>query len=127
MKKKVLCVCAQGIHRSKYLASYLKKKGYNTRYGGVDNRFLVFKPSKSIKQDDVDWADVIVIVRKRLGSIFKKKFKYNMKKLIFLDVTDDPSSLKGKFNYLRKVSYEEFARKYRNPMLRKGIDKYLPL
>lgn len=35
MKLKVLCICTMGLNRSKYLAEYLKGKGYETRYGGV--------------------------------------------------------------------------------------------
>ncbi len=122
---KVLCVCAVGLNRSKYLAKYLRKKGYSTRCGGVDYREdETYNP---IKKKDVDWANVIIIVRKRLEKSFKRKFKWKGKKIIVLNVTDSKKRIPEKMAHLRKLNHEEFQKKWTRPQLRKAIEKYLPL
>lgn len=127
MRKRILCICAKGLHRSKYLASYLKNKGYSTRYGGVEG----FRPGEEalnpITQADVDWAQIIVITRKRLKPIFDKRFKHERKKIIILDVTDSRRLLPAEYAYLKNATDSEFERKWRRPQLRKAIKKYLPL
>ena len=68
-KLKVLCVCAKGRNRSKYLASYLKRKNYLTRFRGIEYEIDPNIENK-ILQSDVDWADIILIVRPRLKKLF---------------------------------------------------------
>ena len=123
MKKKILCVCAKGINRSKYLAGYLRRKGYKTRYGGVEyHRYW-----NPISQEDIDWADIIVIIRKRLEKIVKKKFKTRGKKFIVLDVTDSKRLLPKEFAKLKKLDYGEFQKKWTYPQLRRAIKSYSEL
>ena len=124
-KIKVLTVCALGRNRSKYLASYLKNKGYLTRFGGVHDKNLGFY--NPIKQDDIDWADFIIITRKRLGSIFKKKFKVGKKEIILIDVTDSKRIIGEKYPDLGKLDYLTFQKKWTRPKLREAIKPYLPL
>lgn len=127
--KKVLVVCAKGLNRSPYLASYLKDKGYKTRFGGVEN----FPGEKSkrtpklISQEDVNWADVIIIVRERLTPLFKKKFKNKDKKIIVINVTDLKRFVPRKFAKLKEENWKEFDKKWTYPQLRKAIKPYLPL
>jgi predicted kinase/predicted protein tyrosine phosphatase len=124
-KLKVLCICAVGVNRSKYLAEYLEKKGYLTKYGGVDYRKEYnYNP---LKQKDVDWADIIIITRKRLKSIFKKEYNSKGKKIITLDVTDSKRLIPDELSYLRELEHEEFQNKWTRPQLRKAIKPYLPL
>jgi len=129
-KLKVLCVCSKGRNRSRYLASYLKKKSHATRFGGIEKfrlkRFVGLVP-KLITQKDVDWAEIIIIARKRLFPIFKKKFKFNGRRIIVLDVTDSERLIPKEFSYLRELDYEEFQKKWTYPQLREAIKKYLPL
>ncbi len=126
-KKKVLCICSKGMNRSKYLASYLRRKGYSTKYGGIEpegeGQFNPLKPK------DIDWADIIIIIRKRLKRIFKRKFKnkINNKKLIILDVTDSRRLIPEEFTHLRDLNHKEFQKKWTRPQLRKAIKSYLPL
>ena len=124
MKPKVLCICAIGRNRSKYLAGYLKNKGYLTRFRGVHDKKLDFY--NPIKQDDVDWADFIIITRKRLGPIFKKKFKSKGKKIIQLDVTDSKRIVGEKYPELGKLDYLTFQKKWTRPKLRRAIKLHLP-
>jgi predicted protein tyrosine phosphatase len=118
-------VCAVGVNRSKYLASYLRRKGYSTRYGGVDYREEgTYNP---LKQEDVDWADIIILVRKRLMPALRKKFKSKDKKIIVLDVTDSKERIPEEKSHLRNLSHEEFQKKWTYSELRKAIKPYLPL
>jgi predicted protein tyrosine phosphatase len=128
-KLKVLCACAKGLNRSPYMARYLKRKGYSTRYGGVENAPGVKsrRKPKLIIKEDVEWADIIVIVRKRLVSLFKRKFRPKGKKVIVLDVTDSKRLIPKEFARLRLIHFKEFDKKWTYPQLRKAIKPYLPL
>lgn len=124
--KKILCVCGLGKTRSKYLASYLKNKGYSTRFGGIDK--FDRKPKKELTQNDVDWADIIILVRKRFKKPFTKNFKIKSKqRIIILDVTASQGQLPKKFAYLKEVNAKEFHKEWTIPQLKKQIKKYLPL
>jgi predicted protein tyrosine phosphatase len=127
-KLKVLCICAKGKNRSKYLAYYLKNKGYSTRYGGIDDKgYVVEKIKKKVDFKDVSWADIVIIVRKRLVPIFKDKFGSVKKRFIILDVTDAKNLIPEEFSHLRDLDYHSFQLRWTYPQLRKAIAKYLPL
>jgi len=121
-RKKVLCVCSQGMNRSRYLAGYLRNKGYNTRYGGAS-----IEAPNPIHQKDIGWADVIIVVRKRLVPIMKERFHVKNKKLIVFNVTDSPLSLFFERKMLKFMDYLDFQKKWTYPQLRKSIEKHLPL
>ena len=87
-KPKILCVCAMGLNRSKYLALYLKNKGHQTRYGGVGFEKIHGSAHNPFNQEDVNWADIIIVVRKRHRPLLRKNYKIKNKKIIVLDVTD---------------------------------------
>lgn len=128
VKLKVLCVCAKGLNRSPYLASYLRRKGYSTRFGGVENALgrKSRRPPKLIKNEDVKWADVIVIVRRRIYPLFKRKFKTN-ENVILLDVTDSKRHIPKEFVHLKELDFKQFHKKWTYPQLRMAIKKHLPL
>ncbi len=126
VKIKVLCICAKGMNRSKYLAGYLKKKGYSTKYGGVEPYEKPEYKWNPVSQDKIDWADIIIVVRKRVAQTFKKKFKIKGKKLIAFDVTDSARLIPKKFASLKKLDYKTFQKKWTYPQLRKAIKSYLP-
>ena len=126
MKKiKVLCICAVGANRSKYLAQYLRRKGYQTKFGGVDYKWE--EGANPVKQEDVNWAEIIIITRKRLEKSLRKKFKVKNKKIIVLDVTDSKRLIPEEFAHLRDLDYIKFQKKWTYPQLRKTIKPYLPL
>jgi len=124
MKPKVLCICAKGMNRSKYLAKYLRGKGYSTKYGGVEPFEKPEYKWNPVSQDKIDWADIIIIVRKRVSKLLKKKFKTKDKKIIVFDVTDSPKLAPEEF---RNLPFLEFQKKWTRPQLRKAIKPYLPL
>ncbi len=134
---KILCVCTAGLNRSKYLASYLKKKGYETRYGGagvsksrikswLNRRKFGFTDNPLIKED-VKWADIIIVVRPKHEHILKKKFKINDKKIIVLDVSDSQKRAIEKDKKYAKMDSKQFQKIWTYPKLRQAIKPYLSL
>jgi len=123
-EKKILCICAKGLNRSKSLAKYLRRKGYSTRYKGVEGFGKTGEAPNPLYQKHVDWADVIIIVRKRLKPIMQKTYNLTGKKLIVFDVTDSARLLPKEFSHL-KDGIEAFHKQWRRPMLRKAIKPYL--
>lgn len=127
-KTKVLCVCALGKYRSKYLAQYLKHKGYTTKFGGIKYLDSKSKNIKPLKQIDVNWADIIIITRKKLKKIFNRDFKYKDQKIIVLDVPDSEESVPKKLLRDNNVNnHIDFQKVWTRPQLRKAIEPYLPL
>ena len=126
-KPKVLTICSMGLNRSKYLASYLKKKGYRTRYGGIGFGRIDKIAHNPFKQKDIDWADIIIVVRKKHKPLLRKHHNVKGKKIIVLDVTDSRRRVERKFPELRKLDFKTFNNKWTYPQLRKAIKPYLPL
>lgn len=124
-KPKVLCICKLGLNRSKYLASYLKNKGYRTKYGGI--KYDDNQRKNPLKPEYIEWADVIILVRKSIKKILMEKYKPKNKKIIVLDVTDSKRLIPEEFAHLRELDYETFQRKWTRPQLRKALKPYLPL
>jgi len=118
VKKKVLCVCHYGKNRSTFLAEFLTKKGYDTKFGGISG-----KEGNLIKQKDVDWADVIVVVRDVLKGMFLEKFSVGDQKVIALEVIDNPKSLKCNSDFV----WAEYQELHTYPELKKQIKEFLPL
>jgi predicted protein tyrosine phosphatase len=126
-KIKVLTCCSKGLNRSKYLAEYLKRKGYSTKFGGVEGWKSERRKWNPISQEMVNWADVIISVRPRLVDVLKNKFRIGRKKIISLDVSDSKMLLPKKFYELKKLDFHTFNRKWTRPQLRKAIKPFLPL
>lgn len=126
-KIKVLTGCSKGLNRSKYLAEYLRRKGYSTKYGGVEGWDDPRKEWNPITQEMIDWSDLIVLVRPRLKDVLKKKFKTEKRKIISIDVTDSGRLIPKGVLGSKKLSYEEFQKKWTRPQLRKAIKPFLPL
>ena len=126
-KPKILCICRMGENRSKYLAGYLKRKGYSTRFGGIGHGRRDFVAHNPFDQKDVDWADVLILIRPKLLPILKAEFNVKCKKIIVIDVTDSRRLVSEKFPEFEGMDFVEFQKKWTRPELRKAIAKYLPL
>lgn len=126
-RKRVLVVCSMGLNRSKYLAFYLKNKGYNIRYGGIGFGRINEKAHNPFNQKDIDWTDVIIVVRKKHKPLLKKHYKIKNKKIIVLDVTDSRRIIGKKYPELNNLDFETFQKRWTRPQLRKAIKPYLPL
>jgi predicted protein tyrosine phosphatase len=132
-KPKVLCVCSAGMNRSKYLANYLKRKGYLTRYRGAEPEIYPKGIKHPLKQEDIDWSDIIIAVRPRLKDLVKAKFNTREKKIILMDVTDSKEVVARKFPEFKKeypdfekMEDKVFQKKWTYTQLRKAIKPHLP-
>jgi len=125
-KLKVLAVCSAGKNRSKYLAEYLRRQGYSTKFRGLEPEKYPHIKINAVQQKEVDWADVIITVRHRLKQMVKKKFKTGKKKIIGLDVSDSLRLLPKEFSHLKELDYISFQKKWTRPQLRKALKLHMP-
>ena len=98
------------MNRSKYLAGYLKRKGYNTRYGGIGPCKFDPEPKNPLKKEDIEWADIIITARDKHKPILVNDYGVKNKKII-----------------VNKIDQKDFNKKWTYPQLRKSIKPYLPL
>lgn len=116
-----------GLNRSKWVANYLKSKGYKTRYGGIGPCRIDPEPANPINLKDLEWADIIIVAREKHKPILKKVFGVKNKKIVVLEVSDsrfNASKINPKF---KKITREEFNKVWTYPKLKEAIDKHLPL
>jgi predicted protein tyrosine phosphatase len=116
---KILAVCAMGANRSKYIAKYLKMKGYQTKFGGVKEEAI-----NKINPDDIKWAELIIFARIKHKDLFEKKFGKIKKKYIVLGVQDSGKDVPKEKGYLLEIPREEFNRKWTHPNLRKKLKEF---
>ena len=118
-KTKILSVCAMGANRSKYIANYLRKKGYSTRYGGVKDEAI-----NPLEFKHVEWAEIIVFAREKHKKDFENKYGkkyYSGKKIYVLEVRDSGKDVPKGLSYLHELPREEFNKKWTHPNLRKKL------
>ena len=126
-KPKVLCVCSMGLNRSRFLAKYLKEKGYETRYGGVGPCRVDPEPENPVNTEDIGWADIIITARKKQKPILTESYGVDPKRIITLDVTDSRKAMSEIYPEFKNISHEEFNKRWTHPQLMKEIGEYLPL
>lgn len=126
-KLKVLCVCTMGLNRSKYLAEYLREKGYDTRYGEIGPCRIDPESKNPVKKEDIEWADIIITARKKHRPILNNNFGVKDKKIICLDLTDSRKAMGEIYPEFKNIEQDEFNQKWIYPQLRKEIERYLPL
>lgn len=110
---KILIVCSEGRNRSKYLYDYLQQKGFEVDYGGAKLNAL-----NPLKQEQVDWADVVITVEEPVKIEFMNKYSYSGT-IIELEVSDNPIP-KG-------LSWREFNETIVHPELERQIKRKLSL
>lgn len=116
-----------GLNRSKYLAEYLRKKGYNTKYGGVGPCKWDPVPANPICNEDVKWADIIITARDKHKPILVKDYKAKNKRIICLEVTDSQKEISKIHPKFKDMERSKFNKKWTQPQLRKALKPYLPL
>jgi len=77
---KILFICTLGIQRSRTAADLFKDR-YETRYKGVFG-------SDPPKKEDIEWADVIIVMEKEHEIELRKNFPKLTVKIINLDIPD---------------------------------------
>ena len=83
----ILCVCAQGMNRSKFAAKYFSELGFETRYKGS-----TMGENNPLEQEDFDWANAIVYLTSSHQEFVHKKFGVKDKEFV-LNVTDHPGKI----------------------------------
>jgi predicted protein tyrosine phosphatase len=116
-----------GLNRSKYLAKYLRRKGYKTRYGGVGPCRVDPYPANPIKKEDVEWADIIIAARDKHKPILEKEWKVKGKEIITLEVSDSRKRAAETHPEFKKITHKKFNRVWTYPKLRKAVKEHLPL
>ncbi|MBW2998855.1 hypothetical protein KY321_04920 [Candidatus Woesearchaeota archaeon] len=118
----VLTVCHNGILRSRILAEYLMEKGYNTQFCGVNEH-----SDNYITQQKVDFADIIIVLEKQWKDYITTRLEVGNKKIIELDISEDPEVYGKEAVKLYKKDSHEFYHKYLFEKMKKQMKKYLPL
>lgn len=127
MKPKVFCVCTMGLNRSKWVANYLKEKGYETRYGGVGPCRVDPEPANSARKEDLEWADIIITARNKHITIIENDFGIKGKKIIALEVSDSRKRAAETDDKFKQISQEEFNKVWTYPKLKEALEEHLPL
>ena len=117
---RILLVCNQGQNRSKYLAQYLGKKGYDTDYGGIDPQG--YNP---LRQEQIDNADIIIAVRKHIRVKLTERYNTRGKRLYNIEVKDNPIRYPIEAQRKAELSWTGFQEEYVYPELRKQVDYIL--
>ncbi|MGD9275644.1 MAG: hypothetical protein PVJ67_00565 [Candidatus Pacearchaeota archaeon] len=127
MKPKVLCICTMGLNRSKYIAEYLREKGYETRYGGIGPCRVDPEPANPVKKKDLDWADIIIAAREKHKPILKNDFGIKNKKIITLEVSDSRKKAAETHPEFKDIDQKKFNEVWTYPKLRQALEEHLPL
>jgi hypothetical protein len=109
-----------GINRSKYLAEYLKGKGFETDYDGVNNE------NKEEVQKKVNWADIVITVSHDIHERALEDFDFAGKRVYALDVDDRPEAVPGSEIFNSNV-WTDFQNKSVYPKLIEQANKVLKI
>ena len=118
---KILAVCYMGMNRSKYLAEYLRGKGYECDYAGI-----LPETKNLVSQERVDGADVLIFIQPRIQEKFLWEFKTKGQRIITLDVEDRVCVLRPENTEMSGVEYLEFQKRHVYTELERQIEKFLP-
>lgn len=119
---KVLIVCSYGRNRSKYLAGYLKRRGYQTDFAGIRIEAAI-----PLSQKSINWADVVVLVHKVVREGFPPAIKLRKKRVIVIDVDDRPEKVLPARKELEGEEWLAFQKKYVYPELELQINRHFPV
>lgn len=111
----ILCVCNQGLNRSRIAAKFLEKKGYSTMYKGVGD-----DAPNPLTKKDWEWADAVVFARewhrKKANEEFGKKDHE-----FVLEVTDDLKELPEIWRRAKLMNPEQFYKEYTLPRIEEKL------
>jgi len=118
---KILIMCTHGENRSRYLAEYLKRKGYDADYAGVNQsneRELTRK---------IAGADIVITVHESVRDRLFERFNLTGKRHIELEVEDRPERVLPECKQLSGEDWTAFQEAYVYPELKRQMHGYLPL
>lgn len=117
---KILVFCSHGENRSRYLANYLRSKGYSdVNYSGV-------RANDAKIQKKIDDADLLIVVHKKVLESLSQDFDISGKKIIELDVEDRPEEVLPEKTKLDGDAWIMFQEKYVYLKLKEQIDGFIP-
>jgi hypothetical protein len=116
---KILVLCMFGMNRSKYLAEYLKGKGFETDYDGVNNE------NWEAVQEKINWSDTVITVSHDTHEKARMDFDFVGKKVYTLDVEDCPKAVLPGSEILNGDAWTDFQNKSVYPKLIEQANKVL--
>lgn len=112
----ILCVCNQGLNRSKIAASFLEKKGYTTTYKGIGD-----DSPNPLTKEDWEWADAVVFAREWHRKKANEEFGEKSHEFV-LEVTDDLKKLPEIWRRAKIMNPEQFYKEYTLPRIEEKLD-----
>jgi predicted protein tyrosine phosphatase len=116
-----------GLNRSKWVANYLKEKGYETRYGGIGPCKFDSEPANPVDPKDLEWADIIIAARGKHEVVLKEKYRIKNKKIIVLEVSDSRYKAYLKNPAWKEISQEDYNKIWTYPKLKEALEPHVPL
>ena len=118
---RILIFCHYGMNRSRYLAEYLVEKGYEgVEFAGVKD------PDHRKIQSAIDRADIIITVSKHVCQILRDQYQLKDRRMIELQVEDQPQVVIPGYPPLQGDEWLEFQRGYVYPALKEQLSRHLP-
>ncbi len=119
---KVLSVCSRGVNRSRYLAEYLREKGYETDFCGVAEG-----AERECTGEKIEWADLIICTTPKHLRLLLEKFHIR-KPVIVLRIRDVSAGTARKMIRAGMVGeLNELKEKLVYWQIRREIGAFLPL
>lgn len=117
--KKILVLCTFGINRSRYLAEYLKSKGYNNVvYGGVQE-------DEDVVKEKIEGSDLIITVHPEVKDALDVHFDIGDRKVIELNVDDRTRNYTANGESLKGDEWTAFQEENVYPKLVEQIESIL--
>ncbi|MFH1170920.1 MAG: hypothetical protein V1778_00040 [bacterium] len=115
----ILVVCHWGRNRSKYVAEYLRTKGYATDFAGI-----LDETENQVTPTRMRWAEKILVVEPSIAKELKRQFPEEKNKIVSINV-DDRTARPG----VAGLTGDEWTRHQEEvvyPNLLQAVDRLLP-
>ena len=119
---KILTVCNWGMNRSRHLADYLRGKGYDADFAGIN-----VNSKNRVSQERVLEADVLVFVLPWIFDDFKREFFTDKQRVIVLNVDDAVLLADAKCGGYSNEDWALNAKELLFRCLERQMDEFLPL
>jgi len=111
----ILCVCNQGLNRSKIAAKFLERKGHTTIYKGIGD-----DAPNPLTKKEWDWAEAVVFAREWHRKKANERFGEKEQEFV-LEVTDDLQELPELWRRAKLMNPEQFYKEYTLPRIEEKL------